>query len=437
MDEVESLKAIIATLMEKIEYLEGRLRLYEHPKNSSNSSIPPSKDENRDLKLSLRKKSGKRSGGQLGHKGHTLEMVSSPTEVIYLEIGTCEKCGANLRNTLTSGIERRQVFDIPPIIPIITEYQSLRKICSCGHCTKSPFPLGIEAPVQYGSGVESMVVYLHTRQYMPFNRIREYFHQVVNLPISEGTIQNILVRMAKKTQPIYEMIKEKLSLSLYVGGDETSVRINRKKGWYWTIQNDSLTLMHCSDNRGFATLEELYPNGLPNTIIGHDAYSCWFKFKAKGHQLCMAHLQRDILYFEQIYSCCHWVTKIKQLFLDALLWKKGSETELKMFDLELSQLLENPPDQKYTLLKPFVKRLIKYKESLFTFLKHPFVPPDNNGSERAIRNVKVKTKISGQFSSIENAQIFAQLRSIIDTAIKNKQPILNVLLILATCGIPE
>ena len=67
----------------------------------------------------------------------------------------------------------------------------------------------------------------------------------------------------------------------------------------------------------------------------------------------------------------------------------------------------------------FQKRIIKYRDHVFTFLYHPDVPPDNNGSERAIRNVKVKQKISGQFKSYTGAETFAILRSIIDTAIKN------------------
>ena len=79
----------------------------------------------------------------------------------------------------------------------------------------------------------------------------------------------------------------------------------------------------------------------------------------------------------------------------------------------------------------FQKRLIKYRDFLFTFLYHPKVPPDNNASERAIRNIKVKQKVSGQFKSVSGAQAFAVLRSVTDTIIKNGQNVLNSLNVIA------
>jgi transposase len=329
MNEVDSLKAIInelltavAQLQVEVASLKAELAIYKNPKNSRNSSLPPSKDENRAIpNQSLRTKSDKKVGGQPGHKGHTLEMSQTPNAFVVLQSNTCSACGNNITALTPSAIESRQVIDIPAIVPIITEYQSFSKICSCGHCNKAVFPLGVEAPVQYGSMVESMVVYLHTRQYMPFNRIKEYFATVFQIPFSEGTIQNILKRMYQKALPVYERIKATLGQATYAGGDETSVRINGEKGWFWTLQNDQYTLIHCSDNRGFATLNHLYPHGLPNTIIGHDAYSAWFKLIAKGHQLCLAHLQRELNYFEELHPNESWIRQIKVLFYQAIAWK--------------------------------------------------------------------------------------------------------------------
>lgn len=142
-------------------------------------------------------------------------------------------------------------------------------------------------------------------------------------------------------------------------------------------------------------------------------------------------MQRDLNYFAECYKNCDWVEKIKQLFCLAIQQKGNPNTHAQIYKDKLLQLLENPPDSKYPLLKPFIKRLKKYQNAIFTFLDYDFVPPDNNASERAIRNVKVKTKVSGQFKSIENANIFAILRSVIDTCIKNNQPILPALNIIA------
>ena len=432
MEDVASFKAIIVTLLEKIAVLEAKLEKYEHPKNSKNSSIPPSKDENRPVpNQSLREKSGKKVGGQPGHKGYTLEMNSHPTDVVHLYSNFCAKCGSNLSDLPTQKMERRQVIDIPPIIPVITEYQSFTRVCNCGHCNKASFPAGVESPVQYGAGVQSLTAYMSTRHYMSINRLKEYFTDLFQIPFSEGTVQNMLQKMAAKASPFYHQIKEQIQTAKVVGGDETSCRINGKKGWFWTLQNSQYTFIHCADNRGFATLNELFPKGLPNTIVVHDAYSAWFKLQTKAHQLCLAHLQRDLNYFAECYKNCDWIANIKQLFYQAIEQKQKPETNAQTYKDKLIQLLETPPESKYSLLKRFRKRLQKYKDAIFTFLDYDFIPPDNNGSERALRNVKVKTKVSGQFKSIENANIFAILRSVIDTCIKNNQPVLPTIAIIA------
>ena len=441
MEDVQSLKAFIYDLQKFIVVLQKELievkeelAHYKHPKNSKNSSIPPSKDENRVLpNQSLREKSDKKVGGQPGHKGYTLEMSTSPTLVQSLTVNYCTNCGKDIAHLPTQNMERRQVIDIPPIVPVITEYRGFSTICSCGHCNKASFPAGVEAPIQYGPMVQSLTAYMSTRQYMSMNRIKEYFTDLFQIPFSEGTVQNMLKKMAAKATPIYNQIKVQIETAKVVGGDETSCRINGKKGWFWTLQNSQYTYLHCSDNRGFATLNELFPKGLPNTIVVHDAYSAWFKLQTKAHQLCLAHLQRDLNYFAECYKNCTWVEKIKQLFYQALQVKSNPETGVKSktYKESLLKLFESPPESKYSLLKPFVKRLQKYQDALFVFLDNNFVPPDNNGSERALRNVKVKTKVSGQFKEIDNANIFAILRSVIDTCIKNNQPVLPALAIIA------
>lgn len=434
MNQVDTLKATIATLLEKIKDLEARLSKFEHPKNSKNSSIPPSKDDNRKPKnQSLREKSGKKVGGQHGHEGHTLQMCETPDVVEKLQSNFCSKCGNDITSIEGELVDMRQMIDIPPIQAFVTQYQLYKKTCACGHCNKPAFPTGINAPVQYGTGIESMAAYLHTRQYLPFERIQEYFHQVLHITISKGTIQNILMRMAENATPFYDKIKAQIEQSTYVGGDETSLRINGKKSWLWTLQNESYTFLHTSDNRGFTTLKSLFPNGLPNTIIGHDAYSTWFQLQAKGHQLCLAHLHRDLNYFKDIYPTNNWSEKVKELFYQATDTLSHPKPTTDYFKTRLDELLQDADVENFTLLKPFVKRLTKYKQAMFLFLEHQFVPPDNNGSERAIRNAKVKTKISGQFKTIQNANIFAILRSVMDTLVKQKQQIMPNLILLANC----
>ncbi len=138
----------IGLLANRVKELEERLLKYEHPKNSRNSSIPPSQDVGRPKPdQSLRKPSGKKPGGQLGRKGRTLEMSPNPDYVVKLQPGYCTSCGLPLKNKLAVKQKSRQVIDIPPIQAVCTEYQSYSKQCSCGCTTVAGFPKGASAPV--------------------------------------------------------------------------------------------------------------------------------------------------------------------------------------------------------------------------------------------------------------------------------------------------
>ena len=162
-------------------------------KNSNNSSIPPSKDENRPARnQSLRQKSNRKTVGQLGHEGSTLKMSSTPDQVKELIPDYCNTCGNDLREQEAIQLSKRQVIDLPPVQPIITEYQQYNRRCSCGHLQKTQCPAHIANHVQYGAGVEAIVGYYSVYQYIPFKQLGDMFGQSFNLPISQGTIANIL-----------------------------------------------------------------------------------------------------------------------------------------------------------------------------------------------------------------------------------------------------
>lgn len=420
--------------------LREKLSKYENPKNSRNSSIPPSKDENRPLKTkSLREPSDKKVGGQQGHQGNTLKMTDTPDKVVEYVPDFCCACGSDLQDASVEFVSKRQVVDIPVIKPEYIEHRIFKKQCSCGHSNCSSFPENVNASISYGANAESLVGYLFSRQYMPFYRMKELFNNAFHLPISEGGLHELLNRLAAKSASAYELIKEKISESKVVGADETGAKINGVKSWIWTWQNDKLTFIVPSANRGFATIQSNFEFGFSNAVLVHDCWKSHFQTTAENHQLCTAHLLRELNYFIETNKD-PWATKCRELIRDALHVKQSMKHEdydnkhqpkldiLNRYD----KLLEESVDEKIKDLIAFKKRIIKYKDYLFNFLVYPDVPPDNNGSERAIRNIKVKQKISGQFKSMTGAMNFAILRSITDTAIKNGQNVLGALFTIAT-----
>ena len=180
-----------------------------------------------------------------------------------------------------------------------------------------------------------------------------------------------------------------------------------------------------SYNRKKQTIDEHFPNGFMFSVLVHDCWKCYFKVAAIAHQICTAHLLRDLNHVIECYEL-KWANDFKILLKDSIDYKKTLRDEDYLeseqrneFENRLNILLEEPIDKKFPLALTLQKRLIKYREHIFTFLYVPDVPPDNNASERAIRNIKVKHKVSGFFKSYEGAQSFAVIRSIIDTAIKN------------------
>ena len=417
--------------------LRERLSRYENPKNSRNSSVPPSKDENRPRKnQSLRRSTGKKPGGQSGHTGRTLEMTSTPDYVIDLYPDICNNCGLSLDDLEPTKEKSRQIVDIPPIKAQWKEYRIYSKKCSCGCQSTSSFPEGVNSPVSYGEHIEGLIGYFHARQYLPFARMKEVFNDVFNIAISEGGIHYLLNRFADKATPIYNIIRERVAKSKVIGTDETGVKVNGNKHWFWTWQTPHLTYIAHSDTRGKAAIDSHFSQGFPKATLVRDGWRPQIATIALHHQTCLPHLLRHLNYLNQKYKKAQWSRNFKTLLYDAIELDKNQEAKNKDVNRikivqRLENLLEKPPNKKHKELFAFYKRICRERQNLFTFLFIKEVPSHNNASETAIRNVKVKQKISGQFKKEKTAQKFAIIRSVIDTTIKNGMNVIEALALIA------
>ncbi len=347
--------------------LRKKLSKYETPKHSGNSSIPPSKDENRcKPNQSLRKSSGKKPGGQPGHKGKTLEMSNFPDKTIKLTPNYCRKCGSSLENKLAQKESTRQIIDIPPIKTLITQYDSYSKLCTCGCNNIADFPSQVKASVSYGENIESLIAYFHARQYLPFARMQEMFNDVFQIDISQGGLHCLLNRFADKTTPIYQEIKQRISQSEVVGTDETGAKVNGEKHWIWTWQNKDYTYIVHSDNRGSKTIDVNFPEGFPKSILVHDGWRAQVNTQSKAHQSCLPHLLRRLNYLNEKYKNRYWSVKFKALLYDAMELDKNMTlrhyihcVERTKIILRLQELIENPPDKELKELYTFYKRMVR------------------------------------------------------------------------------
>jgi len=442
-NKIDQLLVKIDRLLDKIDVIEEENRIlreqlakYQISKNSNNSNMPPSSDFPKQSKTnSLRISSGKKPGGQLGHKGNTLKMVESPDIIEDHQSNYCTKCGKDITLFPSELVGKRQVIDIPPIQSFVTEHRVYKRVCACGHCNESAFPEGVQTSVSYGAGIQSMVAYLNARHYIPVERSAEFINDIFKVPISTGGICYLLNKAKQKALPVYEAIRQFVSQQTVIGGDETGVNINGKNNWAWVFQNPKATYIAIHESRGSRAINDIMPEGFNKNILITDCWSAYFKTGALFHQLCTAHLQRELKSFNQIHPENTWVIRLAALIENALdLHRDNKLTQTKINEIRrtFSLLIEEPATTKNVKeLIAFQKRMVKYEDYVFGFLDHPDIPPDNNGSERAIRNFKVKLKNSGFFKSFEGASIYAVIRSIIDTAIKNDQNPYHAMQLLA------
>ena len=439
-EQVKVLKKTVSSLKKENKKLKEDLIKCQTSKNSRNSSIPPSKDENRPKRnQSLRKPSGKKPGGQKGHKGMNLKPFDNPDEIIKLTSDYCTHCGNSLFDIIGIKKGTRQIIDIPEIKPIYKEFQVFSKTCSCGKTTVPDFPKNVNTPISYGENIQGLIAFFHARHYIPFHRMKKIFNNVFKINISEGGLHYLLNKFASKAQSTYEKIKNKVQLSDVIGSDETGAKVNGDNHWFWTWQTDKLTFIAHSEKRGSIAINENFPNGFPNATLVHDGWKPQVNTTAKYHQLCLAHLQRDLKYLNQLYPQNKWGHSFLTLLYDSLNVKRNMNNQnyydkyLPKINIykRLEQLLTKPPPLIYKKLLTFYNRMSRDQKHLFTFLEIPNVPPDNNASERAIRNIKVKQKISGQFKSTSAAHNFAIIRSVIDTILKNNLSVLNGLATIA------
>ena len=430
--ENDLLREEVKILTAKVEQLLKIIEDLGHKKNSQNSSLPPSSDITRKNK-SLRGRSNKKSGGQPGHKGSTLFQSKNPDIVTELKSNFCKVCGHDLSDANFEIKSRRQVVDIPPTQPVYHEYRQYS--CNCPHCHNeqvTEFPPEISAPIQYGSSIQSLVSYLSVYQYIPYARLKELLSQIFHIHLSEGTIENLLLKASSKSEAVYHRIKEELKQSAVVGSDETGAKANGDKIWIWTWQNLLNTYLVPSANRGYKTIKGEFEEGLPLSVLVSDRLSAQLKTPAQGHQVCLAHLLREIIFIEEVENHL-FAPEFNNLLRSIFEFKRNQKydyavnsPETKPFEENLNIILAlTISKEDYPKTATFQNSMIKVRNNILPCLYRKDIPPDNSGSERAVRNMKVKQKISGQFKTGQKA--FCILRSAIDTAKKRKCDIMDTL----------
>ena len=438
--ELASSKSDLADAKTRIKELEGEEPAEEDEsssssekpeKNSSNSSVPPSQESiaARELRRtkSLRKPSGKPSGGQPGHKGSTLQSVSTPDRIIKHEPAYCKCCGRPLDGIESRKIRKTQIVDIKFVVET-TEEQYYEKVCQCGCVNNCDAP---NCRIKYGDNIRALVSYLNVVQCIPFKRIAELISDLCGQRISEGTVQNILKGNSAKSDKTYDEIRKRIECAPVVGADETGAAVGKQLHWNRIFQTDALTYVYQLKSRGQEAVDSKFPNGLPHSTLVTDRKQTYFKMNVKEHQVCLAHLLRNAEYLNELDAKQDWSRRFTHLLAHAIDLRRNNtitQRKIKVLKTKMKNLLGESLSHLDDEFERFKKGILKVKDYLFTFLSNPLVPYDNNASERGVRKIKVKQKVSGCFRTDSGADDFAKLHSIVETAMKNGNSKFNAIL---------
>jgi transposase len=443
-EQINTQKLEIESLLLKNTELQDRLA-----KNSQNSGKPPSTDGyEKPSPKSRRKRSGKKTGGQPGHEGSTLEMSDEPDAVEHHNVDICESCGNDLSEIAPDEHEKRQEVEINPEPATVTEHQAEIKTCPlCGYVNRADFPEHLKKPIQYGAHIKARASYFNQYHFISYERLAEVFKDCHALSISEGSFANFNQKCSENVVPTMMAIKDLLTTGKVLQLDESGMRVNKKLNWLHVASNDKATYYEIHAKRGQEAIDAI--NILPQfkgTVI-HDHWKPYMSYQQCKHGLCNAHHIRELTFAFERYSQT-WASKlidclleIKQVVDDHKQQGKDklSKRLILRYERKYSRLLREgrqelpklPSNTKQTRgkkkqhkVKNLWDRLRAYKKSVLLFMCDFNVPFTNNLPERDIRMCKVKSKVSGCFRSQRGAQAFCNIRSYISTTRKQKNNVL-------------
>ncbi len=449
-ERVNVLEGLIDALQERITTLER-----QQAKDSHNSSLPPSSDRFVRAPKSLRTKSGKKPGGQKGHRGHHLRQVEIPDEILIHPVLCCEQCHHDLRTHAADLPERRQVIDLPAKRLWVTEHRVEEKQCPvCYHLTRAPFPATVAAPAQYGTSIQTLATYLVEGQAVPYARASQLLHEVLGVQLSAGSIARFVSTCHQQLAEVETRLKAALVKTNVLHQDETAVRVGKAGWWVHVCSTARLTHYAAHPKRGRTALNAI---GIAPKFRGTSVHDGFRSYQGYGftHAWCNVHHLRELTFVEEALKQA-WARDMKDLLLDmkAEVEQAKALGQHELDALVLARLLHrydellaegylaNPPPAapkqseqskrtpgraKQSPARNLLDRLSGGKWAVLRFLLDFAVPFDNNQAERDLRMIKVQQKVSGCFRTEDGVAIFCRIRSYLSTLRKQGITLLSAL----------
>lgn len=434
MARIEVLVAENAALASRVAELEVKLGL--PPKTPDNSSVPPSKGQ---------KPSGSSAakGKARPHAGAHRRLHPNPTSKREVLATTCPGCGADVSGVAQSPCEIYDRVEIPKIEPEVTRVSLHGGVCPCcaGRFKATP-PQGLEPGSPFGPNLRALVVYLRFTQGISFERLAKLLSDLLGLEISEGALVNMLETARHPFATQASLIRARLLCATAMESDETGLRVGKRNWWLWVFHHKHNAVFVVEPSRGKAVPMAFLGKHRPDFWVS-DRYGAQLGWAAKDNQVCLSHLIRDVQYAidagDSIFApglrhllgrACR-IGQRRQRLADATL--KGYAARLEG---DLDHLMRRTPTQAAGLkLQRVIKKIRRH---MFVFMTNRAIPPTNNGSERALRPCVTFRKITNGFRTEWGARLYADIRSVIETARRRAIGALEAIrLTLAGTPLPE
>lgn len=417
----EELIALVLALSARVAALEAKLS--KPPKTPNNSSTPPSQAQ---------KASGEAKAKPKGeaHAGAHRPLHPKPTSRRDVLAEDCPNCHADLSGVVQSALQAYDRIEIPEITPDVTRVRLFGGTCPC--CRKkfkAPPPAGLEPGSPFGPNLRAFVLYLRFGQAIPFERLERLLKDLFGLEISEGALANMLAQSAPAFEAQASRIKARLLSGTALASDETSVRVGKRTFWTWVFHHADSACFLIRPSRGKAVVEEFLGDVRPEFWVS-DRLAAQMGWATKDHQVCLAHLLRDIQYAIDCGDDA-FAPAIMKLLKGAVgishrrpdLADTTLAIYLSRLHSKLDQMLKITPKGKAG--EKLLRIIKKYRSNLFVFITHRHIPPTNNGSEQALRPCVVFRKVTNCFRSQWGANLYADVRSVLETARRRGIPILG------------
>ena len=443
---IVELRGVIAGLQARVAELERQLG-----KHSRNSSKPPSSDGLAKPAVPKRERHGgdRKPGKQPGSPGACLRRVDDPDQIIVHVPERCVGCGADLVLAPVTGVEVRQVFDLPTLGLQVIEHQAERRWCACGHSTAAVFPPQARGAACYGPGVRALVAYLGIYQHLPVERTAELLRDVLGASVATGTLAGVVAQAAGGLGGFTQVVREQLAGAEVVHFDETGARVAGRLHWVHSASTGGLSLFSVHPKRGVEAMDDAGVLAGFQGVAVHDGWAPYWHYQGAVHALCNAHHLREL---DEVaaWPGQGWAAELSEgLSVARLQAERARDAGQACLDAQVLAGLQgrygeiiakghaaNPPPPRPPGRRGRIKqspaanllgRLDAHRDQVCRFLVDLRVPFSNNQAERDLRMVKLQQKISGCWRTLHGAQAFLAVRSYISTARKHQ---MNPLLVL-------